>query len=124
MMGPSGSGKSTLLTIFGAMNPPSRGPVLIDDIDVCGLKPEQQADFCHEYVGFVFQQLQQQNVRRAATGGGKWAIFSLAFLAVFREGIELALRRADAQRKVVPARATKRSPQTHEETATPLRGSQ
>jgi len=33
----------------------------------------------------------EQDVRRAATGGGKWAIFSLAFLAVFREGIELAL---------------------------------
>ena len=33
----------------------------------------------------------EQDVRRAAMGGGRWAIFSLAFLAVFREGIELAL---------------------------------
>jgi high-affinity iron transporter len=33
----------------------------------------------------------EQDVDRAATSGGKWAIFSLAFLAVFREGIELAL---------------------------------
>jgi high-affinity iron transporter len=33
----------------------------------------------------------EQDVRRAAAGGGKWAIFSLAFLAVLREGIELAL---------------------------------
>jgi high-affinity iron transporter len=32
----------------------------------------------------------EQDVQEAATGG-KWAIFSLAFLAVFREGIELAL---------------------------------
>ena len=58
VMGPSGSGKSTLLTILGAMNPPSQGRVLIDGIDVYGLKPERQADFRHEYVGFVFQQLQ------------------------------------------------------------------
>jgi putative ABC transport system ATP-binding protein len=58
VMGPSGSGKSTLLTILGAMNPPSQGRVVIDGIDVYGLKPERQADFRHEYVGFVFQQLQ------------------------------------------------------------------
>jgi high-affinity iron transporter len=33
----------------------------------------------------------EHGVRRATTDGGKWAIFSLAFLAVLREGIELAL---------------------------------
>jgi putative ABC transport system ATP-binding protein len=58
VMGPSGSGKSTLLTILGAMNPPSSGRVAIDGIDVYSLGPERQADFRHEYVGFVFQQLQ------------------------------------------------------------------
>jgi putative ABC transport system ATP-binding protein len=58
VMGPSGSGKSTLLTVLGAMNPPSQGRVTIDGIDVYGLTHEQQADFRHEYVGFVFQQLQ------------------------------------------------------------------
>jgi putative ABC transport system ATP-binding protein len=58
LVGPSGSGKSTLLTVVGAMNPPSAGTVTIDGIGVYGLSPEQQADFRHEYVGFVFQQLQ------------------------------------------------------------------
>ncbi len=58
VMGPSGSGKSTLLTVLGAMNPPSQGRVVIDGIDVYGLSTERQADFRHEYVGFVFQQLQ------------------------------------------------------------------
>ena len=58
VMGPSGSGKSTLLTMLGAMNPPSRGQVVIDGINVYDLKSERQADFRHEYVGFVFQQLQ------------------------------------------------------------------
>jgi putative ABC transport system ATP-binding protein len=72
IMGPSGSGKSTLLTVLGAMNSPTEGQVLIDGIDVYHLKPEQQADFRHEYVGFVFQQLQllpyltaQENVELA-----------------------------------------------------------
>lgn len=58
VMGPSGSGKSTMLSVIGGMNPPDEGRVLIDDIDVYGLKVEQQADFRHEYVGFVFQRLQ------------------------------------------------------------------
>jgi putative ABC transport system ATP-binding protein len=58
VMGPSGSGKSTLLTVLGAMNPPSQGTVTIDGIDIYSLTTEEQADFRHEYVGFVFQQLQ------------------------------------------------------------------
>ncbi len=58
VMGPSGSGKSTLLTVLGAMNPPTQGIVTIDGIDIYNLSTEQQADFRHEYVGFVFQQLQ------------------------------------------------------------------
>lgn len=58
LMGPSGSGKSTLLSILGAMNPPTTGELLIDDIDVYDLSVEMRADFRHEYLGFVFQQLQ------------------------------------------------------------------
>ncbi len=56
LMGPSGSGKSTLLTIVGAMNHPTEGRVLVDDIDVYGLAAERRADFRREYLGFVFQQ--------------------------------------------------------------------
>lgn len=56
LMGPSGSGKSTLLTILGAMNPPTTGRVVIDGIEPYNLPLERQADFRHEYVGFVFQQ--------------------------------------------------------------------
>jgi high-affinity iron transporter len=33
----------------------------------------------------------ESDVRRAALQGGKWALFGLAFVAVLREGIELAL---------------------------------
>jgi len=56
LMGPSGSGKSTLLTTVGAMNHPTTGRVLVDEIDVYGLGDERRADFRREYLGFVFQQ--------------------------------------------------------------------
>jgi high-affinity iron transporter len=41
--------------------------------------------------GRAIQTELEQEVQRAAASGGSWAILSLAFLAVFREGIELAL---------------------------------
>jgi len=56
LMGPSGSGKSTLLTILGAMNQPTSGRIVIDEIDLYSLSEEKLADFRHEYLGFVFQQ--------------------------------------------------------------------
>lgn len=56
VMGPSGSGKSTLLSILGALNPPSRGRVVVDGIDVYGLSAERRADFRSAYLGFAFQQ--------------------------------------------------------------------
>lgn len=55
IMGESGAGKSTLLSVMGAMNTPSSGRYLVDDIDVYSLNAEQQADFRREYLGFVFQ---------------------------------------------------------------------
>lgn len=58
IMGASGSGKTTLLSILGAMNPPTRGRLLIDGIDVYALSQERQADLRREYLGFVFQQLE------------------------------------------------------------------
>ncbi len=58
IMGPSGSGKSTLLSVIGGLNPPTQGRVWVDGLDVYALSPERRADFRHEYVGFVFQQLQ------------------------------------------------------------------
>ena len=56
LMGQSGSGKSTLLTITGAMNTPTDGTLLIDEINVYDLSEERRADFRREYIGFVFQQ--------------------------------------------------------------------
>ena len=55
VMGESGSGKSTLLSIMGAMNAPTSGRFVVDDIDVYSLPQEKQADFRREFLGFIFQ---------------------------------------------------------------------
>jgi putative ABC transport system ATP-binding protein len=55
LMGESGAGKSTLLSIMGAMNTPTSGTFLVDEIDIYELSSEQQADFRREFLGFIFQ---------------------------------------------------------------------
>jgi putative ABC transport system ATP-binding protein len=55
IMGESGAGKSTLLSIMGAMNSPTAGEYIVDDIDVYSLGSERRADFRREFLGFVFQ---------------------------------------------------------------------
>ena len=55
IMGESGSGKSTLLGTMGAMNAPTSGRFIVDDIDIYSLGQEQRADFRREFLGFVFQ---------------------------------------------------------------------
>lgn len=55
VMGESGSGKSTLLSVMGAMNAPSSGSFVVDDIDVYRLQSEKRADFRREFLGFIFQ---------------------------------------------------------------------
>ena len=55
IMGESGSGKSTLLSMMGALNTPSGGCFLVDDMDIYSLSRDQRADFRREFLGFVFQ---------------------------------------------------------------------
>ncbi len=55
VMGESGAGKSTLLSLMGAMNQPTSGQYVVDDIDVYSLGQERRADFRREFLGFVFQ---------------------------------------------------------------------
>lgn len=55
IMGESGAGKSTLLGMMGAMNAPTSGSLIVDDIDIYSLSQEQRADFRREFLGFVFQ---------------------------------------------------------------------
>jgi putative ABC transport system ATP-binding protein len=55
VMGESGAGKSTLLGMMGAMNAPTAGRLIVDDIDIYRLRQEQRADFRREFLGFIFQ---------------------------------------------------------------------
>jgi putative ABC transport system ATP-binding protein len=54
VLGPSGSGKSTLLNLIGALDKPTEGTLLIDNVDVSKLNDNQLADL-RRRVGFVFQ---------------------------------------------------------------------
>ncbi|HOW65898.1 MAG TPA: ABC transporter ATP-binding protein [Candidatus Paceibacterota bacterium] len=56
VQGPSGCGKTTLLLAAGALLQPSRGRVLVNDVDPYSLSPGQRARFRAVNVGFVFQQ--------------------------------------------------------------------
>jgi putative ABC transport system ATP-binding protein len=55
VVGESGSGKSTLLSMMGAMNSPTSGRYLVDEIDVYPLSHDQRAEFRREFLGFIFQ---------------------------------------------------------------------
>ncbi len=53
--GPSGAGKSTLLHLLGAMDKPTSGTVLVDDVDTSGLGERDLTVLRRRKLGFVFQ---------------------------------------------------------------------
>ncbi|SEK66169.1 ABC transporter ATP-binding protein [Nitrosovibrio tenuis] len=55
IVGPSGSGKTTLLSIVSGILRPNSGTVVIDNVDIWKLEPDQIAQFRLNKVGFVFQ---------------------------------------------------------------------
>jgi len=55
IMGPSGSGKSTLLYMLGALEPPTRGTVMLDGENPFVLNAKKLAAFRNQRIGFVFQ---------------------------------------------------------------------
>ena len=55
IMGPSGSGKSTLLNLLGAMDSPSSGQVLVNNVDIGRLPERKLASYRKKQIGFVFQ---------------------------------------------------------------------
>ncbi|MFW9818738.1 MAG: ABC transporter ATP-binding protein [Candidatus Thorarchaeota archaeon] len=55
VMGPSGSGKSTLLNILGAMDKPSTGEVLVNNIEIGNLPERKLSNYRKSQVGFIFQ---------------------------------------------------------------------
>jgi putative ABC transport system ATP-binding protein len=55
IVGPSGSGKSTLLNLFGALDKPTAGSVLVDGHDIVRLKDDRLSALRGHRIGFVFQ---------------------------------------------------------------------
>ena len=53
--GPSGCGKSTLLHIFGCVETPSEGRMLVDGVDVSTLGDAERSAIRLSKIGFVFQ---------------------------------------------------------------------
>jgi putative ABC transport system ATP-binding protein len=57
VMGPSGSGKSTLLNLSGGLDRPSRGQVLVEEVDLAGTSKRRLAALRRRRIGYVFQDL-------------------------------------------------------------------
>jgi putative ABC transport system ATP-binding protein len=58
IMGESGAGKSTLLSMLGGLLSPTRGEILVGDVNIYALKRDKLADFRREFMGFIFQSFQ------------------------------------------------------------------
>lgn len=55
VLGPSGSGKSTFFNMIGALDSPSAGRVLIDEVDVAQLSAVELAFLRCQKIGYIFQ---------------------------------------------------------------------
>lgn len=55
VMGPSGSGKSTFFNMIGALDSPSKGRILIDEVDVAQLSAVELAFLRCRKIGYIFQ---------------------------------------------------------------------
>ncbi|MFW6019585.1 MAG: ABC transporter ATP-binding protein [Bacteroidales bacterium] len=55
VVGPSGSGKTTLLNIVGGLDTPTKGEVVINNINLATLSSSDLIDFRLNNIGFVFQ---------------------------------------------------------------------
>ncbi|PTY06850.1 ABC transporter [Verrucomicrobia bacterium LW23] len=55
ILGPSGSGKSTYFNMIGALDSPTAGRVLIDEVDVAQLSASELAFLRCRKIGYIFQ---------------------------------------------------------------------
>ena len=55
IIGPNGAGKTTLLNVLSTLDRPDSGSVVVDGIEVAGLRDKALARFRNAHIGFVFQ---------------------------------------------------------------------
>lgn len=55
IIGASGSGKTTLLNMIGGLDTPDAGEVIVDGVNLSGLKEKELAVFRRSKVGFIYQ---------------------------------------------------------------------
>ncbi len=55
IQGPSGSGKSTMMSLIGCLDLPTKGTILLNDIDIASMPESQLAQIRGKKIGFVFQ---------------------------------------------------------------------
>lgn len=55
IIGASGSGKTTLLNMIGGLDTPDEGEVIVDGVNLAGLKEKELAVFRRRKAGFVYQ---------------------------------------------------------------------
>ena len=55
IIGQSGSGKSTLMNILGALDRPTEGEYMLDDIPLSGMTDNELSSIRNRKIGFVFQ---------------------------------------------------------------------
>ncbi len=55
IIGESGSGKSTLMNLIGGLDSDFTGEILVDGVNICGMKDKQLDAYRKNKVGFVFQ---------------------------------------------------------------------
>ena len=55
IVGQSGSGKSTLMNIIGALDKPTEGEYLLNNIPVAALTDDELSEIRNEQIGFIFQ---------------------------------------------------------------------
>ncbi len=55
IMGPSGSGKTTLLNLMGALDRPSQGAVILDNVDITNMNESELTKVRRNKISYVFQ---------------------------------------------------------------------
>lgn len=55
IVGRSGCGKSTFLHLAGALDTPTSGKVMINDVDIHQLSDKKRARFRNHHIGFIYQ---------------------------------------------------------------------